>query len=230
MSFGQEWAGLVANAQSKQSTSMQLNHAPSPDHATGGGDGGKGGDGKTLNVTPDVLRTYAGKAEKVSDEFQKTDNEAMRETEQVPGSMKGFASDEAFKQFQEMWREQMKYLDGLYTGVAKALRAAATSFKAEDVRRKADIDKVAPYGDTPLKGPLYGPYARGTDKPLFGPYVTPPPLLQPNTQGNGLLQPGGQGPLLQPQGDGVQPGSQIPPLLQQNPQAPTAPATDDPTS
>ncbi|MGX9227884.1 hypothetical protein ACWV95_19820 [Streptomyces albus] len=37
MSFGQEWAGLVANAQSKQSTSMQLNHAPSPDHATGGG-------------------------------------------------------------------------------------------------------------------------------------------------------------------------------------------------
>lgn len=124
-------------------------------------------------MTPHALRSFAGKADKVSDDFQKTDNEAMRETEQVPGSLKGFASDEAFKDFQKLWREQMKYLDGLYSGVAKALRSAAGTFKAEDVRRKSEIDRI-PYGDTPNNSPLYGPYARGTDKPLLGPYVPRP--------------------------------------------------------
>lgn len=145
---------------------MQLN---------GAGDKNDGkGDGKYLDVTPHVLRSFAGKAGDVSDDFQKLDNAAMRETEQVPGSIKGFASDEAFKEFQELWREQMKYLAGLYAGAAKALRAAATDFKEEDVRRKTEIDKAVPYGNTPTTGPLYGPYARGTDKPLYGPYVPRP--------------------------------------------------------
>ncbi|MGP3979195.1 WXG100 family type VII secretion target [Streptomyces sp. 8N114] len=166
MSFAQEWAGLVAKAREKQSAPMQLNGA-------GGKDGAKG-DGKYLDVTPHVLRSFAGKAEDVSGDFQKLDNVAMRETEQVPGSIKGFASDEAFKDFQKLWREQMKYLDGLYTGVAKSLRSAATHFKEEDVRRKTEIGKAVPYGETPTKGPLYGPYARGTDKPLYGPYVPRP--------------------------------------------------------
>ncbi|WP_369206337.1 WXG100 family type VII secretion target [Streptomyces sp. PU-14G] len=166
MSFDQEWAGLVADARSRQSTSMQLNGAGDGDK----GGGGKGGE-KGLNVSAEVLRTFAGKADTVSDDFQKTDNETMRETEHVPGSLKGFASDEAFKDFQKLWREQMKYLDGLYTGVAKALRSAATSFKAEDVRRKAEIDKAVPSGVKPIQGPLYHPYAHGTTEPMPGPYV-----------------------------------------------------------
>ncbi|WP_254885934.1 type VII secretion target [Streptomyces sp. NA02950] len=159
---------MLSDARAQQSTSMRLNGA-------GGGDGGAKGDGtgsgKLLHVTPHVLRSYAGRADKVSDDFAKTDNETMRETEQVPGSMKGFASDEAFADFQKTWRAQMKYLDGLYTGVAKALRTAATTFKAEDVRRKEDLDKVD------SDRPLYGPYvprngtSQGTDKPLYGPYV-----------------------------------------------------------
>ncbi|MBL1099169.1 WXG100 family type VII secretion target [Streptomyces coffeae] len=179
MSFEQEWAGLVSDARSQQSTSMQLNGA--------GGDGGAKGDGKgggkQLQVTPHVLRSHAGQADKVSDEFAKTDNETMQETEQVPGSMAGFASDEAFKEFQKNWRAQMKYLDGLYSGVAKALRTAATTFKATDVRSKADMDKV----DLP---PLYGPYlpkdgtSQGTDKPLYGLHVpTLPSSTEPKSWG-----------------------------------------------
>ncbi|WP_341483278.1 WXG100 family type VII secretion target [Streptomyces tubbatahanensis] len=193
MSFGEEWAELVANARAGQSPSMRLNHAPSPDQGSGGGNGGGRGPGKGLHVTPHVLRTFAGKAEKVSDDFQKTDNETMAETEQVPGSMKGFASDEAFKDFQEMWRGQMRYLDGLYTGVAKALRAAAKTFKAEDVRRKAEIDKAVPDGQGLNKGPVYGPFVNGAEKPVYGPFVSPPP-----TPESGVPAPGAQGPALPP--------------------------------
>ncbi|MEU0840275.1 type VII secretion target [Streptomyces sp. NPDC005962] len=176
MSFEEEWAGLINDARAQQSTSTQINSA-------GGGGGGAQGGGKGIHVTPHVLRSYAGRAEKVSEDFAKTDNETMRETEQVPGSMKGFASDEAFQDFQKDWRAQMKYLDGLFTGTAKALRAAATTFKAEDVRVKQDIQRLDP--------PLYGPYVPympqdgsglGADKPLYGPYVpTPPPSTDPKS-------------------------------------------------
>ncbi|MEU8824842.1 WXG100 family type VII secretion target [Streptomyces sp. NPDC048636] len=166
MSFEQEWAGLVSDARSQQSTSMRLD---------GAGDGGADG-GKTLQVSPQVLRSYAGRADKVSDDFAKTDNETMRETEQVSGSMQGFASDEAFADFQKTWRAQMKYLDGLYDGVAQALRTAATSFKATDIRRRVDLGKV------------YGPYvpqdegSQNTHKPLYGPYVpTLPPTDEPKS-------------------------------------------------
>lgn len=170
MSFEQEWASLVSNARSQQSTSTQINSA---------GDGGQGG-GKGIHVTPHVLRSYAGRADKVSEDFAKTDNETMRETEQVPGSMKGFASDEAFQDFQKDWRAHMKHLDGLFTGVAKALRSAATTFKAQDVKVKQDIQRTYP--------PVYGPYlpqdgsGQGSDKPLYGPYVpTPPPSTDPKS-------------------------------------------------
>ncbi|WP_432037850.1 WXG100 family type VII secretion target [Streptomyces cucumeris] len=160
MSFEHEWAGLISEARSQQSTSMQLNGA-----GDGGSKGDGAGDGKVLKVSPQGLRAYAGRADKVSDDFAKTDNETMRETEQVPGSMKGFASDEAFADFQKTWRAQMKYLDGLYSGVAHALRSAATSFKETDVRSKVDLGKV------------YGPYlpqggtSQSSDKPLYGPFV-----------------------------------------------------------
>lgn len=179
MSFETEWAGLVTNARSQQSASMQLNGAGTPNGGTGGG--------KRLQVTAHVLRAYAGRADKVSDDFQKTDNETMRETEQVPGSMKGFACDEAFKDFQKLWRDQMKYLDGLYTGVAKSLRSAATTFKAEDIRRKQDLDKTDP--------PPYGPYLPGTGG-TYNPLLPNSPLLPGNKDGN-LLQPPGP-PLLNP--------------------------------
>ncbi|MFG3260081.1 WXG100 family type VII secretion target [Streptomyces sp. NPDC048172] len=202
MSFEQEWSGLVTNARARQSASMQINGASTPN---GGGDGGGGKGGKDLQVTASVLRSYAGRAEKVSDEFQKTDNETMRETEQVPGSMKGFASDEAFKDFQVMWRKQMKYLDGLYTGVAKSLRSAATTFKAEDVRRKVDLDRLDP------SKPLLPNSPRLPNSPLQPPYS-----LQPNS------------PLL-PGADGTTPLSPRPPLY--GPYVPnTLPKTDEPTS
>ncbi|WP_431983978.1 type VII secretion target [Streptomyces qinglanensis] len=168
MSFQQEWAGLVADAHAKQTTSMQLNGAGKgdPDGKSGGA-----GDGKTLNVSASVLRKFAGTSEEVSTSFAKADNAAMRETELVPGTMKGFASDDAFKDFQELWRSQMKYLGGLYSGVAKALREAATTFKAEDVRRKKEIDAAVPDQDKPPHTPLV------PKKPLYGPYVptNPPP-------------------------------------------------------
>lgn len=180
MSFEQEWAGLVADAQARQSTSMQLNGTGKGDS---GGKSGGAGDGKTLNVTASVLRKFAGKTDEVSTSFAKADNAAMRETELVPGTMKGFASDDAFKDFQELWRGQMKYLGGLYTGVAKALRAAATTFKAEDIRRKQDIDAAVPDQDKPPYGqfvprkPLYGPHP--PDRPLYGPYAPRKPLYGP---------------------------------------------------
>jgi uncharacterized protein YukE len=164
---------------------MQLNGA--------GGDGGHGnrGGGKWLQVTDGLLRGQAKKVGEVSTAFQKVDNAAMRETEQVPGSMKGFASDEAFKQFQELWRDQMRYLQKRYDSLAKALETSADHFRSTDAWTRQQVEKIerdkrgqsgkptlndllnpqAPTyrpGDPdviPTQPPLY------PKKPLYGPYV-----------------------------------------------------------
>ncbi|MFI8850510.1 hypothetical protein ACIGW3_10045 [Streptomyces sp. NPDC053499] len=205
MSFGQEWAGLVANARTRQSTSTQLNGA-------GGQGGGEKGDGKWLQLTESLLESYAGKVETVGTAFQKVDNAAMRETEQVPGSMKGFASDEAFKQFQKMWRGQMAYVKKRYAAVAGSLQKAAKDFKATDVWTKEQVERIerekhakdTPPGkpgdllrpnnssylldraksDFPLtqvpNPPLLNPDL--TDKPPYGPLApTPAPTSEPKS-------------------------------------------------
>lgn len=165
MSFDQEWAGLVANAQAQSSPSMNLNDAESP----GGGGGG------TLSVSASVLRTYAGKSDTTRGEFAKADNDTMRETEQVPGTMKGFESDEAMSQLQKRWRGQMRYLDQQLAGVSKGLRAAAKDFKAEDVRSKQEMDRLRP---------PYGPYAPGVTRSPYGPYLPNYLLPDAGSQGN----------------------------------------------
>lgn len=197
MSFEHEWAGLVSNARSEQSAATRLNSDSAPND--GGGGGGSGG-GKQLKVTPHVLRSHAGRADTVSDDFAKADNETMRETGKVPGSMKGFACDEAFADFQKTWRAQMKYLDGLYTGVAKALRAAATTFKAEDIRRKVEMDKKLPSmckpedGTAPLlpNSPLMPNSPLAPPSPLTpnAPFAPPSPLLPPQGGEQPLYVPG----------------------------------------
>ncbi|MBO8195797.1 WXG100 family type VII secretion target, partial [Streptomyces oryzae] len=169
-----------------------------------------GGDGKWIQVTDDVLRGHAKNVREVlATSFDKVDDAAKRETDQVPGSMKGFASDEAFKEFQRMWDEQMKYLKGKYAGVAKALDSAAKNFKSTDVWTKEQVEKIErerrEEQDKPsvpsltTKDPLVGPTSRGytgppalttpenplyPGKPLYGPYVpsqtqTQTPTLTP---------------------------------------------------
>ncbi|WP_260217978.1 type VII secretion target [Streptomyces gossypii] len=132
-----------------------------------------------------VLRAYAGKSDTARGDFAKADNDTMRETEQVPGTMTGFESDEAVQELQKRWRSQMRYLDGLLGGVSKGLREAAKNFKAEDVRRKEEMDKLLP--------PEYGPYVPGTEPSRYG-LVHPgsAPLL------NNPLIPGTQQPMYGP--------------------------------
>jgi len=138
MSFTQEWAGLVANARARQSTSMQLNGAG----GKGGAKGEGGGDGEWLVVTHSVLQGFASKVRKgLSDEFQKVDDTAMREMEQVPGTMKGFACDEAFKTFQETWRGQMKHLRAQYQAVAKALDNVSDKQLQNDVETEQEFKR-----------------------------------------------------------------------------------------
>ncbi|GAA2609955.1 type VII secretion target [Streptomyces axinellae] len=175
MSFEQEWTGLVANARAEQATSMRLAGAGDGE----GGNGGKGG--KYLHVDAGQLRGHAGKADTVRGEFAKADNETMRETEQVPGTMKGFESDEAVKQFQERWRGQMKYLDGLFGSMGKALRKAAEEFKSDDTRTAAEMAALAKKKREEAHGGTSGP-------------DTPPLFLNPNSPS--LLRPGSNSPFL----------------------------------
>lgn len=143
----------------------------------GAGDGNGGRGGKYLHVDAGQLRAHVGKAETVCGEFAKADNETMRETEQVPGTMKGFESDEAVKTFQERWRGQMKYLDGLFGAMGKALGKAADEFKSGDTRTAAEMAALAKQKRDEANGGR-----TGSD--------TPPLLLNPN-----------QPPLLRPQGN-----------------------------
>ncbi|MGI5349936.1 WXG100 family type VII secretion target [Streptomyces sp. CA-250714] len=185
---------------------MQLNGAGGKGSDQGGGKS----DGKWIQVSDDVLRGHAKTVREVlSTSFQKVDNAAMRETEQVPGSMKGFVSDEAFKEFQQMWRDQMAYLKKRYASVAKALDKAADNFKSTDAWTKEQVEKIArerrekeskPSLNDLLypKQPMYRPggpdlttpqnplYPNATQKPLYGPYPptsapTSTPTFEPNS-------------------------------------------------
>lgn len=83
MSFKQEWAGLVSKARAQHTTSTRLNGA--------GGDGPDATDGKRLHVTAHVLRSHASRADKVSDEFQKTHD--LKTALQIAPPGKGFNDD-----------------------------------------------------------------------------------------------------------------------------------------
>nr|WP_243274967.1 WXG100 family type VII secretion target [Streptomyces albus] len=169
------------------------------------GTGGKGEE-QWVQVTPHVLEGAAKKVEKVGTAFQKVDNTAMREMEQVPGSMKGFASDEAFKSFQEMWRGQMRHLRKQFENTAAALRDVTAKTLENDVWTKEEVEKIAkerkekkdplaylldpnkkPLSTDPPTYPLLQdqyPFLtpRQTDKPVYGPPVpTVPETTEPKS-------------------------------------------------
>ncbi|MFG2585581.1 type VII secretion target [Streptomyces malaysiensis] len=126
MSFEDEWAGIKAEAAKQQESHMRLNQLDD-------GNGGRGIPQKKLKVTASVLRNKAGKVDHVSTGFAKADNETMTETGQVKASLKGFDSAAAFATFQERWRSQMRYAQGLLSqGLAGPLRDAATHFEVTD--------------------------------------------------------------------------------------------------
>lgn len=119
MTFAEEWAQIKAHT-AAGGGQTRLN-------GTGGGQGQK-----KLNVTAAVLRGRAGKAEDVRTQFTKADDEVMRETGEVPGTLKGFATGPALTTFLERWQGQMSYVKEQFTGTAKALRAAADAFDGVD--------------------------------------------------------------------------------------------------
>ncbi|GAA2060890.1 hypothetical protein GCM10009801_02800 [Streptomyces albiaxialis] len=137
MSFEEEWAELKAVHAPSGSVGMQID---------GAGKGPGGGRDKPLVVTPSVLRTRAGRAETVRGQFLKADDEVMRETGQVDGTLKGFATQAALKTFQERWRGQMAYVKGQFGSTAGALRYAADHFRSTDVERGMATRDAA--GDT----------------------------------------------------------------------------------
>ncbi|NSC24453.1 hypothetical protein FM076_26195 [Streptomyces albus subsp. chlorinus] len=136
MSFDEEWAGLKA-AYAPDSTARMR-----PAGAGRRGGGGVPGPRKKLDVTAGVLRGRAGRTEAVRGRFLKADDEVMRETGQVTGSLKGFRTDAAVAVFQERWRDQMAYVRDQFTGTATALRDAARLFTTEDHGRERDIDAL----------------------------------------------------------------------------------------
>ncbi|MBO8185465.1 type VII secretion target [Streptomyces spirodelae] len=143
MSFEQEWAGLKAAYAPEGTAHMRLAGA---DGLQGGGGGGIGrgpNPKQRLNVTGSVLRSRAGRAETVRGQFLKADDEVMRETGQITGTLKGFRTDAAIATFQERWRDQMSYVKQQFGSTASALRTAAGAFETEDHRRKKDIDNAA---------------------------------------------------------------------------------------
>ncbi|MET9861026.1 WXG100 family type VII secretion target [Streptomyces smyrnaeus] len=144
---------------------------------------GDKGDGKWLQVTPHVLDEAAKKVEKVSTAFQKVDDTAMREMEQVPGSMKGFSCDEAFKTFQEMWRGQMKHLRKQYENTATGLRNVTAKTLEGDVWTKEQVEKIAKERErkeNPLKY-LLDPNRKPllSDTPRYPFFQDQYPLLKP---------------------------------------------------
>ena len=127
MSFEEEWAGLVAGAQARQSVGTQLNSA----------DGGSAGGGKSKlqKVTPAVLRKRAGRAKNtVAKDFETAQSGASSATLDVPGTMKGFACDEALKDYMDSWKKKVTYIKEHLgsDGVAGALHAAADGFSGEE--------------------------------------------------------------------------------------------------
>lgn len=126
MNFEEEWAQLKENAQAEQKASMQLD--------SGGATGSNSG-GKQLHVTPSVLRDRANKSEHgIAKDFREAQKTAIDDASDVAGSMKGFASDEALKDYVQSWRRKVSYVEGLLgkNGVAGALRSTADSLGYQD--------------------------------------------------------------------------------------------------
>ncbi|MGW8374333.1 type VII secretion target [Streptomyces sp. ODS28] len=131
MSFEQEWAEIKAGSTKESNPHTRLNQ-------TEDGSYHPGRQGPRLHVTPSVLRKHAARTDRVRGDFAEADNKTMAETSQVPGSMKGFSSDEALKQFIVRWRSQMKHMDQMFSGLAKSLRTSASDFKAVDEKPRFD--------------------------------------------------------------------------------------------
>lgn len=139
MSFDDEWAQHVAGARAEQGTQTRLNQS---------GGGGGHGTKKNLHVTPAVLRGRAGKAEhQASKEFRDAHKSAVAKMSEVPGTMKGFSSDEAFSDFIDSWKKGAKRVAGQIgkDGLANSLRSAANSFDNEEVKRKASFQEKGTY-------------------------------------------------------------------------------------
>ncbi|GAB2619684.1 hypothetical protein GCM10027168_59790 [Streptomyces capparidis] len=129
MSFEQEWARIRDEA-ARERIGTRLNQA------------GGGGGGERLKVTAGVLTKRAEHADRVRANLAKADDAAMKETEQVPDGLKGFASAAAFDTFRTRWQGQMSHLlSVLEEGVAGALRAAATDFTAEDAAQGGNLNE-----------------------------------------------------------------------------------------
>ncbi|MFC4517909.1 hypothetical protein [Streptomyces ehimensis] len=120
MSFEDEWARLVADAEQRV-TRVRLN-------GTGGGGGGTQGE---LHLTPALLRDRADKAvNKAAREFRDAHRDTVSKSSEVDGSLKGFACDGAFEDFAGSWDRGAVYVAGQIgeEGLAKALRSAADAF------------------------------------------------------------------------------------------------------
>ncbi|MGW2702672.1 hypothetical protein [Streptomyces sp. NPDC001340] len=130
MSFDEMWGQARSTAAARQHSSMQLNQLPA--------DPGGSAPGKTLVADSGFLRHRAKNAETVRDDFSKVDNDAVKETDQVGGSLKGFKSGPAFSTFLTRWRGQMKYVEGLLqSDIAVALRSSANDYAAREQKEKA---------------------------------------------------------------------------------------------
>ena len=134
MSFQEEWAGLVAGARARQSAGTQLNSA---------GGGAAGGGKNKLKVTPSVLRQRAGRAKNtVAKDFGPAQSGTASATLDVPGTMKGFACDEALKDYMDSWKKKVSYVKERLgsEGVAGALYSAADGFSGEDRHQGSNFD------------------------------------------------------------------------------------------
>ncbi|MFC0599847.1 type VII secretion target [Streptomyces palmae] len=123
MSFEDEWARLKAR-QVVAAGGTRLDRVD--------GAPGPGGPQPRLKVTDSTLRARAEKAETVRGQFAKADDDVMKEMGEVPGTLKGFACDEAVTAFLERWKDQMAFVKDQFTGTAKALRTSADAFQAVD--------------------------------------------------------------------------------------------------
>ncbi|HEX5565423.1 MAG TPA: type VII secretion target [Streptomyces sp.] len=136
MSFDEEWARLVAAARERKAVHTQLNQHGSGSSST------EDSNAKLL-VTPSVLRGRANKLEHtVAPDFNKAQKSASDKTADVPGSMRGFASDEALGTFLKRWKDQVRHMDEMLgsDGLAGSLRAAANAFTTEDEARRDSFD------------------------------------------------------------------------------------------
>ena len=132
MSFDDDWAQHVNNARAKKATGMQLNQLDD-------GAGGFRRPGAKLRVSPSLLRTRAGRSEKVAGDFTKADDDVMAKTSKAGEGLPGFKCASAFSEFQDNWRTQMKHVKRQLTEtVPQGLRKAADNFKSNE---KSEADR-----------------------------------------------------------------------------------------